>query len=766
MKDHLNSEIGDTPRKKRMRLQLQQCDILMKTQKQKIKILQKKTNRYKKRITELTDMLRELQQKKFVNSDQVNHLDSLGDGATDLIQRFNRKKNSGCTSARYSPALRTFACTLHFYSPKAYQYVRKKFQTCLPHSRTIMKWYQSIDAQPGFTKESLTAIKIKAANTKYKLVCNLVMDEMAINKRVEWDGKEMHGYVDICKSETEGDFLPIAKEALVFLLTAINGAWKVPVAYFLVDGVSGEQRANLVIQCLKLLYETGVEVTSITFDGCPANITMAKELGCRFDINNLKTDFEHPINKNPIYIFPDPCHMLKLLRNALEANTIFIDESNKEINWDHIINLNTIQEKEKLHLANKLRRNHVFFKNQKMKVRLASQLFSNSVADALNFCAYLNMPGFENVEGTVNCLKIINNLFDILNSRNMAQWHFKRPLCPQNKENIFDFLEKAEVYLTTLKLRNGIKVINSGRKMGFIGFLACIKSLKLVYIQLVEVENKLKYLPTYKISQDHIELLFGHIRAHGGCNTNPTARQFRAIYKKLLVKAELRDVDSGNCQSLEKISILTCSSSVQNINITSEPRTLDTTEEDEYSLLYEMAEFDEEVSMLIQDLSVFSIQAITYIAGFVVRALMKTLKCETCIGVLTANDKEDEQYNFTKVKDKGGLIYPSNDVITICKRMEVTIKARVLTGNQVTVPKDIKNILFAKALPHFIGMNLFKDINIHQYDQSPLNNHLTLLIKAVMEKYTNIRLYYLTKNAAPKLSKRQVLSKYLHFSGQ
>lgn len=769
LNDHLHPEtaIEDTPRKKQLRIKLEQCENLLKVQKKTIKRLQKKASRYKKKIAKLTDMLNELHQKKFVNSDQADHLKSLGDGVHDLIQRFDKKNDSGCSGGRYTPALRTFACTLHFYSPKAYQYVRKKFQTCLPHPRTIRKWYQSIDGQPGFTKESLVAIKLKVANTDYKLVCNLVMDEMAIRQRVEWDGKEMHGYVDICKSGTESDSLPVAKEALVFLLTAINGAWKVPVGYFLVDGVSGEQRANLVNQCLELLHETGVEVTSLTFDGCPANVTMAKNLGCIFDIDNLKTNFEHPVTKKPIYIFLDPCHMLKLLRNALEANKVFIDDLNREVKWDHLKILNTLQEKEKLHLGNKLRRNHIFFKNQKMKVRLASQLFSNSVADALECCAKKNMPGFENVEGTVNCLKVINNLFDTLNSRNMAQLHFKKPLNPHNKKYIFEFLKNTESYLISLKQLNGTEVVHSSRKTGFIGFLVCIKSLKALYGQIVETENKLKYLPAYKISQDHIELLFGNIRAHGGCNTNPTARQFRAIYKKLLVKVELKDVDSGNCKSLEEISILTCSSSIQNINITSEPRNLNESEEDEYALLYEMAVFDEEVGVLVQDLSDFSIQAITYIAGFVVQALMKTLKCETCIGALTAKDREEGQYEFIKIKDKGGLVYPSSDVISICKWMEATIKTTVLTENKVTVStKDVKSILISKALRHFIGMNLFKEINMHQFDQSPLNNHLTLLIKAVMEKYINVRLHYLTKNATPKLSKRQVLCKYLHFSGQ
>lgn len=755
----------DTPRKRKIRLQLKQCESMITEKNKKIRKLQKKASRYKKKIVQLNEILKELQTKDLLNSDQSTHLENVG--VEDLIHRYKSNVTSNQNSnKKYSPALRTFACTVHFYSPKAYRYVRKKFQTALPHERTLKKWYQSIDAKPGFTSESFEAIKHKIASTEHKVMCNLVLDEMAIRHRIEWDGKQMHGYVDICNAAKQGDYLPEAKEALVFLATAINGSWKIPVGYFLVDGVTGSQRATLVKQCLELLHETGVHVTSLTFDGCPANISMAKDLGCSFESENLKSHFEHPVTQKPLYIFPDPCHMIKLVRNAFEANSIFLDELNQEVKWMLLKQLNVVQEDEKLHLANKLRRGHIFFKNQKMKVRLASQLFSNSVADALSFCAEIKVPGFENVEGTVVFLKIINDLFDILNSRHMAQLHYKKPLCPHNKTQVFEFLTKAELYINKLKLADGTKVINCSRKTGFIGFLTCIKSVKALYIQAVEEEASIKYLPVYKISQDHLELLFGHIRAHGGCNNNPTPRQFQAIYKKLLVKTELRDVDNGNCTSLENIAILTCSSAVENINITIDPRDRDQAADDVHEL-YQMAVFEDQIDTLLQNMSNFTSQVICYIAGFVIHKLFKSLKCETCISALIANDTQNENYLFIKQKDKGGLIYPANDVITICKRMEFIIKNEILNGNKIIMTtKNIKQKLTSMALPYFIGVKLFSDIEYHQYEQSPLNNHVTLLIKAVMEKYINIRLHYITKNATQKLSKRQVLNKYLLFTGQ
>ena len=51
----------------------------------------------------------------------------------------------------------------------------------------------------------------------------------------------------------------------------MNGCWKLPVAYFLIDGLGGCEKANIVKRCLKFIYESGAEV-SLTFDGTALNI--------------------------------------------------------------------------------------------------------------------------------------------------------------------------------------------------------------------------------------------------------------------------------------------------------------------------------------------------------------------------------------------------------------------------------------------------------------------------------------------------------------
>lgn len=54
-----------------------------------------------------------------------------------------------------------------------------------------------------------------------------------------------------------------------------------------------------------------------------------------------------------------------------------------------------------------------------MKVKLAVQTLSNSVADALTYCEnILKLPQFRGVGPTVKIIQLFKNWFDILNSRN------------------------------------------------------------------------------------------------------------------------------------------------------------------------------------------------------------------------------------------------------------------------------------------------------------------------------------------------------------
>ena len=71
-----------------------------------------------------------------------------------------------------------------------------------------------------------------------------MIDEMAINTHAEWDGQKYCGFVDLGTGIDDNDSFPLAKDALVFMVVAANSTWKVPYAYFLVNGLSGNEHAS------------------------------------------------------------------------------------------------------------------------------------------------------------------------------------------------------------------------------------------------------------------------------------------------------------------------------------------------------------------------------------------------------------------------------------------------------------------------------------------------------------------------------------------
>ena len=62
---------------------------------------------------------------------------------------------------------------------------------------------------------------------------------------------------------------------------------------------------------------------------------------------------------------------------------------------------------------------------------------------------------------------------------------------------------------------------------------------------------------------------------------------------------------------------------------------------------------------------------VTYIAGFVVKSLSNKLHCEICVSALTNKNIENKKFaQLINMKTKGGLTYPSEDVIFVCQKAE------------------------------------------------------------------------------------------------
>lgn len=470
---------GESPTKAQLKRKLGETETQLVKSRKKIKLLHQKTRRLKKKNAELCSVISALKQKNLVSENSLTVLESCAGGVSDLVKRQVAKNSGEPLLAQYSPTLKSFALTLHFYSPNAYRFVRKTFDTCLPHPRTLRKWYNTVEVKPGFTNVAFSALKqqIQSSPDNHS-VFSLIMDEMAIRQEVEWDGNKYHGFIDM-GTELDDDCLPVAKEALTLMVVSHKSAFKVPVGYFLINGLGGIERSNLVLQALSELHSVGVNIVSLTCDGSAPNLSMLTHLGCSLQPHNIKSHFSHPSTGKPVCALLDPCHMFKLVRNSLGNLGTFLDGKGNTIEWEFIKRLHKLQEKEGLHLGNKLRAAHIDFLKKPMNVKLAVQLLSESVADSLQFCLDQKIPGFQGCQGTINFIRAFNALFDIMNSRNLCSYGWKRPLQADNNSEVMQFLTEIQEYLLALTLpRDNLPVVRSRRKTGFIGFLVCCKSIE------------------------------------------------------------------------------------------------------------------------------------------------------------------------------------------------------------------------------------------------------------------------------------------------
>jgi len=109
---------------------------------------------------------------------------------------------------------------------------------------------------------------------------------------------------------------------------------KIPIGYFLISNLNSSQKAELTRHALNLLKETGVNIVRLTFDRCSTNVTMAKFLGCNFNIKTLNTKFIVHTTNNvdvEVAVFLDPAHMVKLVRNAFGEKKLFKDCDGKHL---------------------------------------------------------------------------------------------------------------------------------------------------------------------------------------------------------------------------------------------------------------------------------------------------------------------------------------------------------------------------------------------------------------------------------------------------
>ena len=349
-------------------------------------------------------------------------------------------------------------------------------------------------------------------------------------------------------------------------------------------------------------------------------------------------------------------------------------------------------------------------------------------------------------------------LFDTFNSRSAFGRGTKTPIKSANLYDKIHFLLKAKGYLLSMTTATGERVCIGRKSFCLVGFIFSINSLINLTLELFgpnHEQTHIKYLLTYKLSQDHLELLFSSIRSYMRWNNNPNALQFTYAMRAMMCKAGLTPSVAANIWSQDDTQLL---------GIPTTTNQLDSDASNSNSIQFEDSVLDNCDFIDIVRLSDYVENIVKYIAGWVIKKMLPAINCrEAIVNVAIPT----EQSLLLQLRNKGGLYHTSKDITTVAIFTEKAIRfhsktIRATSSNtqyikiESTVLQSVPADLFITSAEHF------KDT------YNSINSHYTSLVRVICRTYLDLRCHHMAKlaNDTEKESLCQKLTHTILFMNQ
>lgn len=664
----------------------------------------------KKRIKALEATARECKRKletEVTLEDVVKFLEqNYSERACQLLKTQISLLNRASKGSRYTDEFKQFALSVYFLGPKAY---KKMSTVCrLPSKCTLQRFTKRWIVNPGFNEFifRVTECRVKLLKEKEK-DCILCLDEISLKSHVFYDiSKDKIIGFDTTSSKNNTE---IAGSALTIMARGIASSWKQPIAYFFCKtAATSDDLKDILFEAVRKLRGTGLNVLGVVSDQGSNFYKLVK--------TTLKLTEDNPLffvdDIKLVYLFDIP-HLLKSTRNNFFSYIFLLDEGEtRKIYLETMYNLDKTKQ---FRLTPKLSNEHIYPNNfQKMKVKLATQVFSHSVAVAMHTYINFNVIPKE-ATTTANFIKKMNDLFDLLNSSTLQNFQAFMGTEKQ-KQN----LQEMDNLFKNLKVFNHLgKDVTHQLKFIF-GWRMTIKSVGILW-EILQAKGY-KYLFTRNLNQDCIENFFGHIRNCCGNTRNPTPIQFCRAFKKIFAQKYFDQAYGANC--IDDVNEVL-------LNLTPE-----------YTKTCE--EFVSIPTPTYTPLKVFTNDysnlncpegnALVYVTGYLLKKSLIQHSCDVCVNfALNSNTLLSEDTIFSKLKafntaqktPFGGLTIPSKDIVDYVIALEnIFIQKFNEIAGQEAIGTQLKN-------------EFGKISFIHPCKEFPFNYFISL--------YTRVRIYFTLK---------------------
>ncbi|NWW19302.1 THAP9 transposase, partial [Falcunculus frontatus] len=691
-------------------------------------------------------ILRELAEKRQLPEEIVSLLQA--QFSADLP----RELHSWRQMADYSPEMRQFACVLHLYHVKAYDYLRKILP--LPHPCSLTKqvfihsfriWLSNNEAAPGFSSDIFLQLqeKVERGDQAYRY-CTVLVQDMSLQKQQEWDPqtKRLTGFVDLGAGILDADEAPLASEAIILMAVGISSPWTAPLGYFFVNITSGHFLAQLLRQAINKLNNIGIVVLAVTSGASARGAETARALGIRIDPKRIQCTFQHPPGSaHSIAYFFDVCHALLLIRNALQCfqKVKWLGDA---LWWQHVVELAALQKQRVLEPCSPESGRAGSKGSYHLKVNPATLLFSEGVAEALEHLQKLGLASFQNCSGTVKFVRLMSSLCNVFYGRGA---YGKEPLLAGNYTKISNLFDEAKSFFVNLTDSVGRYIIESKRKLGFLSFLLNAESLKWLFSNYTCPEGApAHHLHTHAFSLDPLEQFLRALQQACGSSGSPTCTVFQAAYHKLLASCSLAPGSphsGGNASpwdiSLSRRRDLTLGS----IRAQYHPAPARTLAPEYPCSSAGLLVPSSSLSNALTDLSLYT-RSLTCTAGWVAEQLALDLQCEACLASLfEADESRLRCRSVLYIKKLGGVSLPSASVHHIISISEQVLNCYGKVGGANKNTKLWHLSLEQKVFQELLGESpLFPTLTNHLFEGDlSINNHYTILVKEITRCYLNIR---------------------------
>jgi hypothetical protein len=284
--------------------------------------------------------------------------------------------------------------------------------------------------------------------------------------------------------------------------TKLLAPWKQPIGCFFASHNQSQAEFKASIEkCLVAAGEAGVTVKALVCDQEPTQWAHIKKTSCV-----SQPSFLNPATGESVYVVLDVPHCLKNTRNCLLKYDIEFD-GDRRARWLHVHQFFLSECRRELKLAVKLKDAHISPNvAQKMKVSLAAQVFSHSVASGVRVLVDHGQMSDAALH-TATFLHRMKDLFDLLNSATLIGKTGKGAVTRETVDTAIKELTASKEFIRKWRFIP----IEGGRTKTTMPFkeawLLSIESAKHLIINLFFLkEVGQQYLCLRRFSQDHVEV--------------------------------------------------------------------------------------------------------------------------------------------------------------------------------------------------------------------------------------------------------------------